>query len=304
MKFTLAIFGTLLILTLASCSFRSVNKPIANNNPEFALGVINGKPVDKGDALTKSTVGLFNNNSDYICTGTYIGNNLVLTAAHCVDDADASDLIVIFHPDMNNILDTENQETKNLYTRKVAAFEFNKLWIDSQKEDKPFDRGDIALVKFQGELPEGFSAAEFLTDQSQLKLNSHVVVAGYGVSLVESEEVTPKKNQKFQKMLKSGEVVCDGDQKMCLRIRMSGDGLLRRGSAPISRLYSSEVVLNENNATGTCSGDSGGPAFIEQNGKLLFFGITSRGSLLCNDVGLYTNAIYYKDWITETSKNL
>lgn len=304
MKFSLAIFGTLLLLTLANCSFQTINKPIANKNPAFSFGVIKGQNVVSNDAISKSTVGLFDTHSDYICTGTFIGNNLILTAAHCVDRADARDLRVIFNADMNDILDTNDQEHKKLYTRNVTNFEFNKLWLDTQKIDKPFDRGDIALVKFEGSLPVGYQAAEFLSDESLLKTDAQVIVAGYGVNLVESEEVTPKKNQKFQKMLNSGEVVCDGDQTLCLRITASGDGILRKGSAPISRIYNSEIVLNEANASGTCSGDSGGPAFIEKNGKLYFFGVTSRGSLLCNDVGLYTNALSYKDWIVETAKNL
>jgi secreted trypsin-like serine protease len=87
----------------------------------------------------------------------------------------------------------------------------------------------------------------------------------------------------------------------CFEIETDGDGILRQTTAPISSLYETEIRLDERKA-GTCSGDSGGPAFIKQNGEYYLFGVTSRGSVLCNDVGVYTNALHFRPWIARVIK--
>jgi secreted trypsin-like serine protease len=64
-----------------------------------------------------------------------------------------------------------------------------------------------------------------------------------------------------------------------------------------------ELMLDERKA-GTCSGDSGGPAYIEKDGQFYLFGITSRGTYFCDDSGVYTNALSYTKWIQDTMGSL
>jgi secreted trypsin-like serine protease len=115
-------------------------------------------------------------------------------------------------------------------------------------------------------------------DKSLLKRGTLVTVAGYGVSHVELEEMNPKKlsPEKLAEAIDNGEVTCDGKYNNCYEIVMTGDGKLRQGKAPISSVQETEVRLDETKA-GTCSGDSGGPAYIEKDGVNYLFGITSRG---------------------------
>jgi secreted trypsin-like serine protease len=49
-----------------------------------------------------------------------------------------------------------------------------------------------------------------------------------------------------------------------------------------------------------CKGDSGGPAVIDVAGEWQLIGATSRGPGDCDGPTVYTNTIYYKDWITTT----
>lgn len=54
-----------------------------------------------------------------------------------------------------------------------------------------------------------------------------------------------------------------------------------------------------NGTTGTCSGDSGGPAFTVMNGVEVVVGVTSYGDQLCESYGVDTKVAYYADWIEQ-----
>jgi len=47
----------------------------------------------------------------------------------------------------------------------------------------------------------------------------------------------------------------------------------------------------------TCSGDSGGPAFVDQNGVSVVAGVTSYGDASCRQYGVDTRVDVYRNWI-------
>jgi hypothetical protein len=52
----------------------------------------------------------------------------------------------------------------------------------------------------------------------------------------------------------------------------------------------------------SCNGDSGGPAYIKLDGKLLLAGVTSRGSEVCGLYGIYTRPEAALDWIIANTR--
>ncbi|MDG0815751.1 S1 family peptidase [Bdellovibrio svalbardensis] len=285
------------LVTLVSCTPKSSGLIEKGQNSS----IINGHEVKEGAPITASIVALFDTKENFICTGSLIAPNIVLTAAHCMPNR-ASDLKVVFANNVDSVLNAREQDILQTYVLTATDFKTYSTWKENSQVQ--VDRGDIALVKFKGQAPEGYKPATFLPDQSALKKGAMVTVAGYGVDLVETKDLDPKKYRgNLDEAIEFGEVICDDNKRNCMTVDMSGDGILRQTEAPISSLQQTELRLDESKA-GTCSGDSGGPAYIEKDGKFYLFGITSRGSVLCDDTGVYTNALEYKQWIADTIKVL
>lgn len=288
---------TLGLLSLFSCSPKSSSKP----NVAISASIMNGKVVKEKDSIASSVVGVYNKKFNSICSASLIAHNVVLTAAHCVPDR-ASDVKIVFSVDIDQTINAREQDILQDFVLPATDFKVGPSW-NPKNETVEVDTGDIALIKFKGNIPSGYKPATFLTDINELKIGNTVTLVGFGVNSVDMEEINPKKYRKLDEAIENGDVICSGNNSnnygTCFKIDRSGDGILRMTSAPISFIHETEVRLNEK-TSGTCNGDSGGPAFIEKNGTYYLFGVTSRGSELCNEVGVYTNALYYKTWIEQT----
>lgn len=291
----------LCFMALTSCAQKNSSTP----NQVIKTSIISGTEVKSDDPIAASVVGVYNTKFNSICTGSLIAPNVVMTAAHCAPER-ASHIKIVFSTNIDETIHAREPDILQEYVLSATDYKVGPTW-DPKNETIEVDTGDIALIKFQGNLPAGYKPATMLTETSDLKIGNTVTVAGFGVDFVDMEEIDPKKFRNLDEALEYGDVICSGSGKghygTCFKIDRSGDGLLRMTTAPISFIHETEVRLNEKKS-GTCNGDSGGPAYIQKEGKLLLFGVTSRGSELCNEVGVYTNAIYYKSWIDETVKIL
>ncbi|HEX7675191.1 MAG TPA: trypsin-like serine protease [Bdellovibrio sp.] len=284
-------------VALASCGSKNSN----SLDTKTSAHIINGQEVKENALITTSIVGLYDVKANYICTGSLIAPNVVMTAAHCMPER-ASDMRVVFGNDIDDMMNAREVDVLQEHVLRVTDFKVSTKWNPSD-ENRQVDTGDIALIKFKGAIPEGYKIATFLPNQNLIKKGTMVTVAGYGVNVIDGEVIDPRKYKNLDQAIEDGEVFCDDDKRNCMKVESSGDGLLRQTQAPISSVQDTEVRLDERKA-GTCSGDSGGPAYIEQNGQYYLFGVTSRGSLLCNETGVYTNALEYMQWINDTIKIL
>lgn len=166
-------------------------------------------------------------------------------------------------------------EDTNIIIKPVEAFQVSPLWPVRQNQE--FNSGDIAVVRFAGGLPAGYKPVPMLTDAAVLKDGQPVLLAGYGIS--------------------------DG-------VESTGAGRLRYVETTIqnAKFSKTEVLVDQTKGKGACHGDSGGPAYIEMNGKRLLWGVTSRGvndpNNDCSVSAAYTSIAYYTAWISMTSLKL
>lgn len=291
-----------LLSALVSCAPKTSNHTADTKKSS----IINGKDVKSDDLIAKSIVVVYNSKTKYLCTGTLIAPNVVLTAAHCAPER-ISHVKIVFTTDVDEVLNTREQDVLMELSLQATDFKASTTW-DENNETIEHNTGDIALVKFKGNIPAGFKPATFLPLNTVLKPGDLVTVAGFGVDFVDtSKQIDPKKYHDLQDAIDYGEVICyqenQGKYSDCYKVEMSGDGILRMAEAPVSFILETEFHLNEKKS-GTCSGDSGGPAFLKKGAEYHLLGVTSRGSGLCDEAGVYTNALYYKKWIDETSKLL
>ncbi|WP_373998066.1 trypsin-like serine protease [Bdellovibrio bacteriovorus] len=287
------------LIALVSCTPKS--QPGVELKKDAAI--MGGSMVAENAAIASGIVGIYDTQDNSICTGSLISENLVLTAAHCATSK-PSKLKIVFGVDIDATMSIREPDVQQELTRTVSAIQVHSSYKPEEQEEKETDWGDIAILKFPGKLPAGYKPVALLQDDSILKKGFVVTLAGYGVSHIDLEPIDARKVRDIGEAIEYGEVICDDNLKNCLKVDMSGDGELRQTTAPVSFLTETEVFLDESKGRGTCSGDSGGPAYVQKNGQYFLFGITSRGSQLCDSVGVYTNTVYYNNWIRETALKL
>lgn len=266
--------------------------------------IVGGQPVQSKSELNSSIVGIYDAGVGAICTGSLLPNNIILTAAHCIGP-DATKMFIIFDADMIGLLQGGNPVQIRQLVRQATKAVVNPGWDPQVNAGKDFEWHDIALIKFAGSIPQGFKAATLLSDEKQLAQGTAVTLAGYGVDQIKVTQIDPKTYPNIDDAIAKEEVFCTSDKSQCEKVESSGAGLLRTTSVKIAENHGSEILLDQTQGTGACSGDSGGPAYIAQpDGTFLLWGITSRGTVGCDQDAIYTNALSYTQWITQTAAGL
>ncbi|MEK6773129.1 MAG: trypsin-like serine protease [Bdellovibrionota bacterium] len=133
--------------------------------------IINGAEITPNQPLSRHIVAIYNPSARSTCTGTLLQNNIVLTAAHCVD-ANPKKQWIVFKTNFSGLTSNE--------TRQVLSAVVSPLW--KRNEHLVKSQGDVALVKFYGTIPKGYQAASLLPDPRLLKKGLPVIIAGYGIS--------------------------------------------------------------------------------------------------------------------------
>ena len=281
----------LLVLGLSSCMQNTSSNSLSPADSNF---VIYGQKVS--DQKVKEATVSFRN-----CTGSYIGNNLVLTAAHCAEYIKPGEPV-----------DFEIGGSQTL-TCEIVASEINSKYKKDEKKGLTFN--DIAIVKFectesQQELISKVTPYQLDLDGSAVRVGSYKA-GGYGGTEKLLEFQFPNMTTvDYEKESTIREVFQDAVYKdNPIKTKMVQTGSMdeqfkfyeKSKMVFIFKVYDNKV---------TYFGDSGGPVyFYDPNGNFYLTGIISTGIGATEDpwdvktfnyfADFPSRISYYKDWINE-----
>ena len=291
-QFKMFIFSLGLVTMTAACGHQSQSGqvspiPIESQSQQASQNEItNGIRVPEASLESLATVALYiakGKNAEGVqlsnfCTGTLIRSDLILTAAHCISDFSkdlgigenllAQNILVGFGRKVFTSIDADSRSK----LRQVRTLIVHPKYVaGSVTKVESASMYDIALIRLNEKAPATAKVASLAPNSFALERGQYIRLVGFGVT--------------------------DGVTDQRTREMMEVDVQIQNPEfSPTQFTYS--VV----NGKGSCSGDSGGPAYYRRgSGELMLLGVTSWGDRLCQEIGAYTSVPYFIDWIRATA---
>jgi secreted trypsin-like serine protease len=199
--------------------------------------------------------------SDLQCTGTVLGAHTILTAAHCISGFESRMTTIGLYVTGSNIVQPDAPPIK------VTGYAFPHGEMLGYNYIEKTYSDDIGLLYTADAITSTPVVIHSGTPKWNdiWKLEYNLTFVGFGYDVVEQQPVAP--------------------------------GIKREASWHITEAPGSRTVRYSVPGKNTCKGDSGGPAFLVMNGKIVQVGITSVGDSACT-VGVDTRVDAFGPWLS------
>jgi secreted trypsin-like serine protease len=249
-------------LTL-SVILAACGKPAAKDPSETMI--VGGSRVSTSDAIAKSTVALVMPDGWQFCTGSLVSAKIVVTASHCLEGYEENSLYVAFGTVAQN--GSYASSRLRYATRAVMNPNFDTAAMDLDVATRA--PNDIAILVLNAAAPAGYAPVKMLAASDALTVGETLTLAGFGL----------------------------------INAFYGTSGVLRKVDVKLAKVATAakEIEYGPSGGKSACMGDSGGPAFVKRNGKLVLVGVTSRGAGTCDADGIYTDVRQFRGWISATA---
>ena len=247
---------------------------MAANSPQVELVSVklpNTKIVGGEEAVAHSLpyqVSLQGLDGSHFCGGSIIAQDMVLTAAHCVEDMGEDPQLQV-HVGAHDVTSNVGQKIK------VAT-------VYSHKEYPGLSK-DVAVLKLSESINDSNAKVIRMADQSYFENNvtagTVMKVSGWGA-------------------LQSGGGIAD--KLMQVEVPYVTNAVCNSAQAYNGSVQETEMCAGfKTGGKDSCQGDSGGPLVIEQNGEFVQVGVVSwgEGCAMADKYGVYANVASLNDWI-------
>jgi secreted trypsin-like serine protease len=224
-----------------------------------------------GEHLTNGGFNLF----EWFCSGVLIRPRVILTAAHCMPSP--PNIVALSAEDINRLQGAELVRVKKSFVH------------PGYRAGASIPNHDIAVLILEKDARTSPVAA---ATTKELAAATRTTLAGFGNDDVHSTRGFGLKRK----------VTVD-----IIALRRKASENFDSQESELGFESDDEFVAG-NPVMDSCNGDSGGPAYILNNGKLLVAGLTSRGireepgdPTPCGDGGVYTRIDQHWDWIKQVA---
>ena len=237
--------------------------------------VVNGTPVSNAEVYPWM---VYVQSGNYLCGGTLISEDTVLTAAHCVDGVSASSIFVTVG-EYDLTIDTDGEER-----------DITQVYVHNDYDDSTF-QNDIALLRLKQNVETDNLARLTLTQtETVIENESNTKVIGWGTT----EAYAPTDYDSVEHEI--------SNTLLEATVPLRTDAVCTTSYEDHATKYDSSTMLCagfDEGGTDACHGDSGGPLLYNDNGDWKQVGIVSwgYGCANANSPGVYTRLAVYDDWI-------
>lgn len=228
------------------------------------------------------------------CGASFLGDKWLLTAAHCVDDINASQLKV-------------NIGEYNLSTGSENAQAVKRIYIHPDYQEGTELNNDIAILELvDGVMSEAITLVN-LSDTAQFSAdNSVATVIGWGGKVGYEPSEGPTSN--YPNLLHQVDLQLMTNDE-CKNTLAESYNNLYGGTNTAESVGISDAMICaavDGGGKGACQGDSGGPLMINTNEGWQQIGIVSWGVGCAADgfPGVYTRSALFLNWINEITQGI